>query len=91
MRRWRSGSAPMRFAPVGRARAAATGRSGAAVTGNLVAVSGVRTNSARQPRALAENWQRLHFYESLFAAVGMIRKPVLLYLDDMQCCDSDSI
>src|SRR5277367_5739636 len=37
-----------------------------------------------QPRALAENWQRLHFYESLCAALGTIRKPALLYLDDLQ-------
>jgi DNA-binding SARP family transcriptional activator/predicted ATPase len=43
-----------------------------------------------QPRVLAESWQRLHFYESLSAAMGKIRKPALLYLDDMQWCDPDS-
>jgi len=43
-----------------------------------------------QPRPLAESWQRLHFYESLSAAFGKIRKPALLYLDDMQWCDLDS-
>jgi DNA-binding SARP family transcriptional activator/predicted ATPase len=43
-----------------------------------------------QPRPLAESWQRLHFYESLSAALGKIRKPALLYLDDMQWCDPDS-
>ncbi len=43
-----------------------------------------------QPRPLAESWQRLHFYESLSAAFGKIRKPALLYLDDMQWCDPDS-
>jgi predicted ATPase len=43
-----------------------------------------------QPRPLAESWQRLHFYESLIAAFGKIRKPALLFLDDMQWCDPDS-
>ena len=41
-------------------------------------------------RPLAESWQRLHFYESLSAALGKIRKPALLYLDDMQWCDPES-
>lgn len=39
---------------------------------------------------LAESWQRLHFYESVSAAVGKSRKPLLLYLDDMQWCDPGS-
>jgi DNA-binding SARP family transcriptional activator/predicted ATPase len=43
-----------------------------------------------QPGPLAENWQRLHFYESLIAAFGKSRKPILLYLDDMQWCDPES-
>jgi predicted ATPase len=43
-----------------------------------------------QPGPLAESWQRLRFYESLTAAFGKSRKPILLYLDDMQWCDADS-
>ena len=43
-----------------------------------------------QPSPLAESWQRLAFYESLSAAFGKSRKPILLFLDDMQWCDPDS-
>jgi len=43
-----------------------------------------------EPGPLGESWQRLHFYESLTAAIGKTRKPILLYLDDMQWCDPDS-
>jgi DNA-binding SARP family transcriptional activator/predicted ATPase len=45
---------------------------------------------SERPTPLVESWQRLHFYESLSAAFGKSRKPLLLYLDDMQWCDPDS-
>ncbi len=43
-----------------------------------------------EPLALTESWQRLRFHESINAAVGKSRKPLLLYLDDMQWCDPAS-
>jgi DNA-binding SARP family transcriptional activator/predicted ATPase len=43
-----------------------------------------------QTGSLAESWQRLRFYESLTAAFGNSRKPILLFFDDMQWCDPDS-
>lgn len=43
-----------------------------------------------QSGALDESWQRLYFYESLSAAFGTCRKPLLLFVDDMQWCDPAS-
>lgn len=43
-----------------------------------------------EPTSLAESWQRFQFYESLNTAFAKSRKPILLYLDDMQWCDPDS-
>jgi len=50
----------------------------------------IELRGAGEPLALTESWQRLRFYESINAAVGKSRKPLLLYLDDMQWCDPAS-
>src|SRR5579871_4918749 len=48
-------------------------------------------HSPDQPARPAESWQRLHFYESLHGVFAKSRKPLLLFLDDMQWCDADSL
>lgn len=44
-----------------------------------------------EPQAIPQNWHRHLLYESLNSAIGSSRKPILLYLDDMQWCDPDSL
>ena len=51
---------------------------------------GPESSSLRDIGSLPENWQRLRLYESLNAVIGRSRKPLLLYLDDMQWCDPDT-
>ncbi|HEY4084666.1 MAG TPA: AAA family ATPase [Bryobacteraceae bacterium] len=45
----------------------------------------------RDSGGLTQNWQRLHFYESLSAVFGKCRKPLLLMLDDLQWCDPETL
>jgi DNA-binding SARP family transcriptional activator/predicted ATPase len=43
-----------------------------------------------RPGPLTESWERHHFYESLTAVFDRARKPLLLWIDDLQWCDQDS-
>ncbi len=41
--------------------------------------------------AFAEKWQLLHFFESLHQAFNVQRAPVLLFIDDIQWCDAETL
>jgi DNA-binding SARP family transcriptional activator/predicted ATPase len=43
------------------------------------------------PPALTEKWQLLNFYEALLKCFSASRGPVLLFLDDAQWCDQDTL
>lgn len=51
---------------------------------------GIEVPGSGHPSPINESWQRLRFYESMSAAFGKTRKPLLLFLDDMQWCDPDT-
>jgi DNA-binding SARP family transcriptional activator/predicted ATPase len=38
-----------------------------------------------------ERWQRVLLHQSLNSAIGRVKEPLLLYLDDAQWCDTDSL
>lgn len=43
-----------------------------------------------QPFPMTEGWQRQHFFEALARAVLSARQPLLLLLDDLQWCSSET-
>jgi len=53
--------------------------------------AGTEPLRAGETSPLTESWQRLGFYDSIRAAVEKCSKPLLLYLDDAQWCDPDSL
>ena len=44
-----------------------------------------------QPPAVTESWHRLQLYEALHATFAKSAHPLLLFIDDLQWCDSDSL
>ncbi|HEY4355485.1 MAG TPA: AAA family ATPase [Acidobacteriaceae bacterium] len=47
--------------------------------------------SLETPQPLVESWQRIHLYEALQAAFTRASRPLLLFLDDLQWCDAESL
>ncbi|HEY3782065.1 MAG TPA: AAA family ATPase [Fimbriimonadaceae bacterium] len=43
------------------------------------------------PDPLTQSWQRRHFFEAINAPFLNCQKPLLLFIDDMQWCDQESI
>jgi tetratricopeptide (TPR) repeat protein len=43
------------------------------------------------PDPLTESWQRRHFFEAINAPFSKCKKPLLLFIDDLQWCDQESI
>lgn len=44
-----------------------------------------------QPTPITQGWQRQRFFEALARAVLLQKKPLLMFLDDLQWADSDTI
>ena len=44
-----------------------------------------------RPTALGESWQRQRFFEALARALLSARQPMLLLLDDLHCCDTETL
>lgn len=43
------------------------------------------------PGPLTEGWQRQHFFTALAQVVQLVRRPLLLCIDDLQWCDRDTL
>jgi DNA-binding SARP family transcriptional activator/predicted ATPase len=43
------------------------------------------------PGSLSEKWQLLHFYEALLHGFATLRSPLVLFLDDIQWCDQETL
>lgn len=43
------------------------------------------------PTPLTEGWQRQHFFTAVAHAILNLRQPLLLFIDDLQWCDQDSL
>ncbi|HZR42686.1 MAG TPA: AAA family ATPase, partial [Ktedonobacteraceae bacterium] len=51
----------------------------------------IRRTTLTQPLAMTEGWQRQRFFEALARALLTARQPLLLMLDDLQWCDSETL
>ena len=51
----------------------------------------IRDTGLGIPGTLSEKWQLLHFYEALLHAFAAVRSPLLLFLDDIQWCDQETL
>lgn len=47
--------------------------------------------AADEPLSPTESWQKVKLYESLQAVIAKSSRPLLLFIDDLQWCDSDSL
>lgn len=43
------------------------------------------------PAPLQETWQQIHFYQALLRAFAVTARPLLLWLDDLQWCDPETL
>lgn len=44
-----------------------------------------------RPAAMIDGWQRQHFFEALARTLHLARQPLLLLLEDLQWCDSETL